>query len=77
MAKRKNKGLTFKQFWWALFITLVLMGLTYYWISSFFVNCVFISPYKWHLISCFRDQYHPALEKALERASLFMPDLKI
>ena len=74
---RTNKGLTFKQFCWALFIALVLIGLIYYWISGFFFNCFFISPLKWHLISCFRDQYNPALEKALEKASPFMPELKI
>jgi hypothetical protein len=73
----KNKGLTFKQFWWALFMVFVLVCFIYYWISGFIFNCVFISPLKWHFISCFRDQYHPALEKALERASPLMPDLKI
>jgi len=73
----RKKGLTFKQFWWALFMVLVLLGLTYFWIAGFFVHCVFISPLKWHWISCFRDQYHPALEKALEKASPFMPDLMI
>lgn len=77
MKKNKKGGLTFKQFGWILFGVLVFLGFVYYLVTGFFSNCVFISPLRWHFISCFQDQIAPSQGKAFEKASPFMPKLKI
>ena len=75
MAKRKNKGLTFKQFHWLFYIAIVLVATIYFVVTGFFVNCIWHP--TWHLIRCFEQQLSPAQQKALESTSDFMPELKI
>lgn len=77
MSNRKNKGLTFRQFHWLFYITLITVVSIYFIITGFFSNCVFTWPTRFYSVTCFKEQIDPAQRKALENTADFMPELKI
>jgi hypothetical protein len=67
MYRKRNKGLTFKQFQWLFYIILVTVVSIYFSITGFFSNCVFVLPTKFYSIPCFKEQLVPAQQKALSK----------
>jgi hypothetical protein len=56
-----------KKFWIMIIGTFVLVVLI--WIPNFFKHCVWEWPIRWDIVTCAKEQWHPAVEEAVRGPS--------
>ncbi|OGI98624.1 hypothetical protein A3H53_01245 [Candidatus Nomurabacteria bacterium RIFCSPLOWO2_02_FULL_40_10] len=71
MAKRRF--ISFKEFQWIVFFTILILAFIYFFVLGFIKNCVFGWPIRWDARTCWNEQIKPASEKSAEKAVDFFP----
>lgn len=72
--KYRSRGITEQEkFQWGLAIVIFIIAFIFYFVGSYFSNCIFEWPPRWDVKTCFNEQINPAKEKAAEKAANFVP----
>jgi len=70
----RSKKLSKKEeFQWLVVAIVFTVCFVFYFTTSYFSNCIFEWPIRWDVKTCWNEQIPPAKERAIEKATNFIP----